>query len=227
MHLLLLHGAIGAKEQLEPLAGKLGSSFTVHTLNFYGHGGEAIPELPFSISLFADQVSNYLEENKIPHADVFGYSMGGYIAMYLAKQHPGKLNRIISLATKFHWDKETAAKEAGMLNTEKISEKIPAFAKQLEERHAPQSWVSILEKTKAMLLQMGNDNPLKPADYALINNPCLLLLGDKDKMISAGETSSVKDLLPNASMKILENTAHPIEQADMNNLVRIIMDFLS
>lgn len=38
--LLLLHGAIGATDQLEPLAAELNSYYDVHMLNFPGHGEE-------------------------------------------------------------------------------------------------------------------------------------------------------------------------------------------
>jgi esterase/lipase len=37
-HLLLLHGAIGAKDQLQPLADELKDNYFIHTLNFSGYG---------------------------------------------------------------------------------------------------------------------------------------------------------------------------------------------
>ncbi|CAF3356859.1 unnamed protein product, partial [Rotaria sp. Silwood2] len=37
----------------------------------------------FSIELFADDVVTYLEKNNLENIDVFGYSMGGYVAFSL------------------------------------------------------------------------------------------------------------------------------------------------
>ena len=37
--ILLLHGAIGAADQLQPLAQVLAAHYNVHTLSFSGHGG--------------------------------------------------------------------------------------------------------------------------------------------------------------------------------------------
>jgi len=88
-HVLLLHGAIGAKDQLQPLAEKLKNDFTVHSLSFSGHGAETMPGI-FSIETFAQDVLNYLQKNDLKQVSVFGYSMGGYVALYLAKHHPGK-----------------------------------------------------------------------------------------------------------------------------------------
>ena len=64
-HLLLLHGAIGSKDQLQPLANVLQENFIIHTIDFSGHGGSAIPEAPFSIDLFATQALEYLDQNNV------------------------------------------------------------------------------------------------------------------------------------------------------------------
>jgi esterase/lipase len=49
--ILLLHGAIGAKDQLQPLADALKDRYIVHTLNFSGHGGEAFAKEDISIPM--------------------------------------------------------------------------------------------------------------------------------------------------------------------------------
>jgi pimeloyl-ACP methyl ester carboxylesterase len=213
-HLLLLHGAIGSREQLASLAEKLSLNFKTHAINFYGHGGDAIPESEFSIELFAGQVLEYLEQHNISRASVFGYSMGGYVATWLAVHHPEKFDKIITLATKFLWTETIAANEVSRLDPGKIQQKIPAFAAQLSQQHAPQSWITVLDKTKAMLLQMGNNNPLKPGDFSLIRHPCLLLLGADDKMVSSEETEAVARQIPNAQNEILPGTGHSIELVD-------------
>ena len=63
-HIILLHGAIGSKEQLQPLADKLKDNFIVHTLSFSGHGGEGMIE-EFNIKNFAANVIAYLSKNNI------------------------------------------------------------------------------------------------------------------------------------------------------------------
>ena len=163
-HLLLLHGAIGAKDQLQPLANELQDKYIVHTINFCGHGGATFPEQPFSIRLFAEDVLHYLEQNNIEQANIFGYSMGGYVAMYLAKHHPEHINKVITLATKFHWDDAIAAKEIKMLDATTIEQKIPAFAQQLQQYHAPQDWKLLLAKTTALLSSLGKNNTLQLED---------------------------------------------------------------
>jgi pimeloyl-ACP methyl ester carboxylesterase len=224
-HILLLHGAIGAKDQLQSLAENLADEYIVHNINFSGHGGEASKK-DFSIPHFAGDVLNYLQQNKIKQTNIFGYSMGGYVAMYVAKHHPEIVSKLITLATKFYWDQAVAAKEVKMLDANIILEKVPAFAKQLEQRHLPNDWKTVLEKTKEMLLQLGENNTLKLEDYSNISIASLLLLGDKDKMISLEETAAVQKALPNATFQLLAGVPHPIEQVDVNLLSSLIKEFI-
>jgi pimeloyl-ACP methyl ester carboxylesterase len=151
--ILLLHGAIGAMDQLSALEDQLSGSFLVHRLNFSGHGGSPLSGGSFSIALFAEEVISFLDKKGIDALSIFGYSMGGYVAMYIAKHHPERIQKIITLATKFSWDEAIAAKEMKMLNAEKIEEKLPDFATSLQKRHAPNDWKLVLERTAAMLLK--------------------------------------------------------------------------
>ena len=152
--------------------------------------------------------------------------MGGYVAMYLAKYHPERIHKIITLGTKFNWDETIAATETKMLNAEKIEAKLPDFAAALQKRHAPNNWKIVLEKTAAMLVEMGNDNPLKPDDYPAIQHPVLLMLGDRDKMVTLDETVEVYKNLPLAQLAILPNTPHPIEMVNQARLAYEIKSFL-
>lgn len=224
--ILLLHGAIGASDQLAGLEEELAGSFSVHLLNFSGHGGSPITPEHFSIKLFASDIITFLNKKEIASINIFGYSMGGYVAMYLAKYYPERVNRIITLATKFNWDETIAAHEIKMLNPARIEEKLPAFAAALQKRHEPHNWKTVLEKTAAMLIEMGKDNPLKIDDYQAVKHSVLLMLGDRDKMVTLDETTTVYRLLPKAQLAVLPNTPHPIEMVNTGRLAFEVKTFL-
>jgi pimeloyl-ACP methyl ester carboxylesterase len=224
--LLLLHGALGSKDMLQPLAQALKNEYQVHTFNFSGHGGRPFPDTTFSIPLFAEEIAQYMEETGIAQADIFGYSMGGYAAMFLAKHHPEKVNKLITLATKFHWDEKTAEKELKMLESKTIQEKVPALATLLQQRHAPNDWLTLLNKTRQLLTDLGKQNTLQLEDYTTINTPCLLLLGDRDKMVTLDETIAVYKHLPNAQWGVMPGTPHPLEQVNTHLLSEMIRIFL-
>ncbi|PQJ08732.1 alpha/beta hydrolase [Flavipsychrobacter stenotrophus] len=227
MKLLFLHGAIGASDQMLPLAQMLATQYDVYTPDFYGHGGQNMYGNLFSIPLFAECILKYMDEAHIERASIFGYSMGGYVAMYLAKHHPEKVDKVITLATKYHWDVETATKEVKMLDPEKIEQKLPQFASSLKARHTATGWGTVLARTEDMMMAMGADNPLKKEGFAQIQQKILVAIGDRDKMVSMEETISVYKALPTAQLCIIPDTGHPIEQLDVSLAATIFSRFLS
>ena len=215
--ILLLHGAIGSKDQLIPLTEQLKSNFDVHTINFSGHGGAAMPEI-FSIKIFANDVLNYLKQNNIEKINIFGYSMGGYVALYLAKHYPDKVEKVFTLATKFEWTPEISQKEIKMLDAGKIAEKIPAFAQTLQKRHQPNDWKALLKKTADMMITLGNTNIMKLPDFASITIPVIISVGENDNMVTLAETKNVCQNLKNGHLIVFQNTFHPIERVDVGKL---------
>ncbi|MBO9205154.1 MULTISPECIES: alpha/beta fold hydrolase [Niastella] len=225
-HLLLLHGALGSKDQFQPLVHLLEDTYQVHTFNLSGHGGQPLPGSAFTIQSFSEHVARYIQDMNIKTVNVFGYSLGGYIAMYLAQQMPDTITKVVTLATKFHWDEKTASKEVKLLDSKTIQEKVPAFAEQLQQRHAPVNWTSLLDKTKELLINLGTNNTLQLEDYTGINTPCLVLLGDRDKMVTLEETLAVYKQLPNAQLGVLPATPHAFEQVNLSLLAFMIRKFI-
>lgn len=225
-HLLLLHGALGSTEQLMPLSAFLSEQFKIHTLDFTGHGHSEEESDSFSIELFSKQVLTYLDENAIDKINLFGYSMGGYVSLYFANHHPERVNKVVTLATKFLWTPAIAQQETKMLNPEKIIEKIPAFAYALEKRHFPHDWKRLLQKTAGMMKELGDHPPLNDPDFEQVPHPVLLSIGDKDSMVTLEETIHIFRKLKNANLLVLPNTTHPIEKTNIKKLASEIAIFL-
>lgn len=223
--LLLLHGAIGSMDQLLPLTEELSTVFDVYSFNFPGHGGDA-PVETFSMLDFAKATAEFIERHQLKNPMVFGYSMGGYVAVYLESMHPGTFQKIITLGTKYHWSEEIANKESKMLRADVIEQKLPAFAQQLADRHGATEWKSLLHKTASMLIELGKQPLLSNSVLQKIDCPTLVLLGEKDHMVSSEETKNAAHALVSGQYEILPNTPHPIEQVDVKLLAAKIKSFL-
>lgn len=224
-NLILLHGALGSKDQLMLITNELEKKLNVYTFNLEGHGGE-FSSNEFSTKLFAKNLIDFIEQNNLKGTDVFGYSMGGYIALEVALTHAGYINKIVTLGTKFKWDKESAANEVKMMNPEIIEKKIPHFAESLRKRHEPQDWKLIMTKTADLMSGMANGKALTSSDFAKIPNEVLILIGTNDKMVTREESELTSKHLPNAKYVVMENTPHPIEGVDVKMLGEIILNFL-
>ena len=217
---LLLHGALGSSSQLEPLKQKLeAQGKAVFVLNLSGHSGVPFRE-SFGIEIFADDVVEFLGKQNLNQVDIFGYSMGGYVAVWLALKHPERVGKIITLGTKFDWSPASAENEVRKLNVEKIMEKVPAFARILEHRHAPNDWKELLRRTREMMLSLGNQPLLTEENLKTIQHEVLICLGDQDDMADRSFSEQVAGWLPNGSFHLLRNTPHPIEKVELENLVK-------
>lgn len=223
--ILLLHGALGSGTQLESLKSLLQvNGHAVYTLNFSGHSGRSF-ENSFGIETFADDVLYYLDANKLKTVDIFGYSMGGYVALWFASQHADRVGKIIALGTKFDWSPESALHEIKKMDPEKILEKVPAFARILEHRHAPVSWKDLMSRTAAMMKKLGDAPLLSEQILSSIEKPVLILLGDKDDMADHEYSKQVAYILPQGKFQQLHNTSHPIERVDLKILQPIVGAF--
>lgn len=218
---LLLHGALGSKSQLEPLKSLLEKKGrSVFLMNFSGHSGEPFSKT-FGIEAFADDVLNFLNGNSLEKVDIFGYSMGGYVAVWFAHLHPERVEKIVTLGTKFDWNPASAEHETKKLNPAKIEEKVPAFARLLQNRHAPNDWKELLAKTSAMMTGLGGKPLLDEKIFKSVKNEIQILLGDQDDMADRNFSEEVSKMLPNAKFTVLPTTPHPIEKVDLSHISRL------
>ena len=224
--ILLLHGALGSATQFSALKEKLEKGGAqVYTFNFSGHGGLPSSARGFGIEVFAEEVLNFLDSHSLQRVQIFGYSMGGYVALWLAHHYPEKVSSIATLGTKFDWTVGAAEKEVKKLNPEKIAEKVPAFAKVLEQRHHPEDWRMLMNKTANMMIDLGINPLLVPAILKDLKTKTLICLGDTDDMVDRLYSEEVARLLPNANFKILPSTPHLIERTDLTLLTNILTTF--
>lgn len=226
MNLTLLHGALGAQSQLEPLAQELKKQGIKTTLiELPGHGNFNLQNHhKFSIDGFADWLGQTLTEKKIQNDPFFGFSMGGYIGLYLCAARNLPKNKIITLGTKFKWTPESAKEEVKSLNPKKILEKVPDFGEMLNKRHY--DWEEVMSNTKALMLGLG-EKPLFQKDEAQgIKNEVLILRGEADKMVSEKESLEVADNLPNGRYKELPALPHPIERLPVAHIAEEIITFI-
>lgn len=223
--LILLHGALGSMEQFDQLKEILSESFEVFAFNFEGHGGLPVPA-EFSIELFVQHTIDYMDLHQLVKAHLFGYSMGGYVALKLAHNHPDRVDKIITLGTKYHWDQESAAKEVRMMNPEVIEQKIPSFADTLARRHMPADWKSIMLRTGQMMTELGGGKAMTLSDFGHIPHPVLVCIGSEDHMVTRHESEEVAAQLPHGHIRIVEATKHPLESVDPHQISTILEKFI-
>lgn len=224
-NLILLHGALCFQDDLEQLSAALKQKgIRTHRFSFSGHGKSPVLS-EFGIAQFGRELEDFIITNHLEQSAVFGYSMGGYVALCLALRRKDLIARIITLGTKFNWSEESVAKETKQLNPELILQKVPAFAKTLEQKHG-ERWKDLMGDTAAMMRQIGDDHTLNETSLKEITLPVCIGLADKDQMVSLEETVNVYKQLPSGSMYMLPGSKHPLETANLEVLSEVIRSFL-
>jgi len=223
-NVLLIHGALGAKQDLQLLAESLKSNgLFVFSFSFSGHGRTGFAD-DFTITRFTKELKDFIVYNKLQPITVFGYSMGGFVALNLASTEAGLINKIITLGTKFNWGDVSVEKEIKQLNPDIIRQKVPALAKSLEEKHGP-AWKDLMLKTASLMRDINSVQHLNAAAIKNISIPVQIGIGDKDQMVSFEETIETYKTLPNASMFMLPGCKHALETANLHLLSQVIVEF--
>lgn len=223
--LLLLHGAMSASNQFDGLLPHL-TNFEVHRLNFEGHGDTPSGGRPFRAEHFVDNVLTYLDGAGLASVNVFGYSLGGFVASMVAHDYPERIGRIVTLGTKFVWDEATAQGAAKMMDVGTIKAKVPKFADALGQTHTALGWEAVVEQSAAMGFALAETGGLT-ADYmAELSTPVRVMIGDRDQTANLVESYNIYRSLAHGEFAVLPNTPHPLQKVDPALLVQLIEGFV-
>lgn len=222
--LLLLHGALGAADQLAPLAAGLAADFDVRVLEFPGHGRTAAPAGPFAMEGFQDAIREAIRHQGLAPARVFGYSMGGFAACRLALAEPELFAGLATLGTIFRWDPVVAAREAAFLDVAAIREKLPRFAARLAERHAALGWETLVDRTRKLLGDLGRAGGIEVAEIRGFARPLRIIVGDRDESVDLGHSQGLALAAPEGALEVIPRAGHPLERVPLSRLAASLRD---
>jgi pimeloyl-ACP methyl ester carboxylesterase len=103
--LLLLHGGLfNIDLQFGELLPSLAASRQVIAADFQGHGRTNDIDRPLTSADLASDVVGLLQHLHVNRVDIFGFSVGGGVALYLAIRHPELVRKLIVSSVSFHPD---------------------------------------------------------------------------------------------------------------------------
>jgi pimeloyl-ACP methyl ester carboxylesterase len=102
---LLLHGGLfNIDLQFGELLPSLAATRKVIAADFQGHGRTNDIDRPLTCADLASDVVGLLKHLGVAQADVFGFSVGGGVALHLAIRHPELVRKLIVSSVSFHPD---------------------------------------------------------------------------------------------------------------------------
>ncbi|TDU04138.1 pimeloyl-ACP methyl ester carboxylesterase [Streptomyces sp. 846.5] len=224
------------REQLDELPGVDGSGARVLAVDLRGFGGTELGEDEPSLDLLADDVALLLDQAGIEKAVVGGLSMGGYVAMALARRHPDRLSGLLLADTKATPDTDQARANrervaAAVLARDSVQllldEQVPSpllGATSVQERPrlterlrgmveeaSPQA---VAWAQRAMASRPGSLDVL-----AEVRVPALVLVGEEDAITPPSDAEAMAAVLPDVVLTVLPAVGHlsNIESPDAFN----------
>ncbi len=222
---IFLHGTLGTSGDLKPLMEYFTEKeYNVHCFDFSGHGLNAKETKEFRIDLFAKDLDQFIRQNNLNSPIIFGYSMGGYVALYhVANYDDSPIKMIFTYGTRFNWSEKSIQKEIPTLNPQNIIEKYPQTAELLKKKHGEQ-WPHLLRSTAHMMQHLEKLDGLTKEDMTDITIPVILMIGDQDRVITSEETHLTKSWLRNGIVKTISHSKHELERSNLKEMASTIME---
>ena len=226
--IILIHGALGAAAQLETVHDALGGAWSRYMIELEGHGNTPPSAAAYDVERFAMSVREFADRLGIERAHLFGYSMGGYVALHLAARCPERVASVATLGTKLAWTPDVATRETSRLDPAVIRAKVPKFAELLERRHAGAGgWELVLAKTAALMTSLGAHPIVDAAARKAIRPPVRIMVGDRDAIVTIDESVAAAHDFPRGECAVLPNAPHPIDQVRSPLLAEVLRDFFA
>lgn len=96
---ILLHGTSGHLEAFtRNIAAYVDAGYRCHAIDLLGHGFTGKPDFPYEIPHYVDHVLAYMDAQGVSTASLVGESIGGWIAAWLASEHPDRVDKLVLVA---------------------------------------------------------------------------------------------------------------------------------
>ncbi|MDD2261022.1 MAG: alpha/beta hydrolase [Clostridia bacterium] len=190
--LILLHGNGESNKYFIHQIDFFSSRYKVIAIDTRGHGESLRGDAPFTLDQFAEDLHNFMLEQKIRKANILGFSDGGNIALLFALKYPDHVSKLIL--------------NGANLNPEGVKRfyQLPIIlAYKLLVKIADRNPKAI--KNAEMLGLMVNEPNIDPDCLKNLSIPTLVIAGTND-MIKQEHTKLIASKIPNAKLVFIKGT---------------------
>jgi len=242
--LVLVHGLAYDRAGWGRLPNLLAERFRVVLLDNRGVGESDVPAGPYAVAQMADDVVAVLDDAGVERTNLFGVSLGGYIAQELTLAHPERVERLILASTapggpEAHPMPQstqdvfarypTMEREAGlrMFVENSLGERgvrdLPDLVEEIFQYrlgHAP--------TVDAWLAQATAGATFNSFDrLGAIAAPTLVIAGDADVVVDPRNAELLGELIPHARVEIVLDRGHLLVWEDSERVAELVTEFLS
>lgn len=224
---LFLHGAAGStRSETAPLMQRLEPTFHLVGVDLSGHGASAFPsDGDLSLDLFAEDARATLEALNLSSAHVFGFSLGGGVALHLAQRTPALVDRLAVFQTNVNWTQTQTERMLRRLDIDALKGRAPDLADQLRARH--DSTPRLLEQLRTFVQALPDASEELTQGLSKLSSPTLVGAVDRDPLFGPDAPQALHQQLPNARLTILPGEHHNLAKAPLPLLSSLLQQHFS
>lgn len=248
--LIALHGGPGFDHSyLRPDLDPLGEVAQLIYVDLRGQGrSERQRNEYYQVGIMADDIADFCAELGIEKPVVLGHSFGGFIALSLVLRHPDLLGGLILFSTVpaargYDLDaleqlvgkelREIAAREQkGVASEEDMQRFLEEVFPHFWSDFKPEYLSSLFSKTiineeigPYMQARLEQEYDVR-SQLASISTPTLVLHGRHDWVCPFREAQQMAEEIPHAQLHVLEHSRHAVHQAEWEEVIKGIAEFL-
>ena len=202
-----------------PMWRQLGADVTLLTPEFPGFGGATAEANP-TIAGFAATVADLIRVEDAGPALVVGLSLGGYVALALAVEHPRTVAALVLANTRAEADTPDArrAREQA-IDTVRIDGLDTYLADLLPQVLSPTADTDAWERARAIAeaqdseavcaaLEALRDRPDRTGDLAGIGVRTVVVGGEDDVVMPYAAVAALADTIPGAVLEVIAGAGH-------------------
>jgi pimeloyl-ACP methyl ester carboxylesterase len=233
--LVLLHGGLfNIDLQFGELLPSLAASRQVIAADFQGHGRTNDIDRPLTCVDLASDVVGLVQQLGVPQADIFGFSVGGGVALHLAIRHPKLVRKLIVSSVSFHpdGDRSENSDAVGAITVDMI------VGTPMEQEYRAKS--PHPDRLQDLLDKLGNFDQgftgWSDADIQGIAAPTLITVGDCDAVqlnhivrflqLRGGDVNGDLVGVPPSQLAVFPGTTHFFGLARTALVLEVVLRFL-
>jgi pimeloyl-ACP methyl ester carboxylesterase len=201
--LVLLHGGLSTVGEFRRMVPAMATRRRVIAVERQGHGRTADIDRPFRFAQGADDTAALLHHLGVERADVFGYSVGGTVALELAVRHPALVRKVVLSSAVSSIDGYHPEVRDGLQRM--TADTLPPQLRDAYARVAPrpEDWPKLVAKAAEQARSFGG---LKADAIRGIRAPALVIVAEHD-VVRIEHAEALARLL-SAELMVLPDSDH-------------------
>lgn len=239
--IIFLHGFPFDKSMWRGQLEFLKNAYRLIACDIRGFGKSTDERSPLSMSLFADDLIEFMDKLEIDKAVICGLSMGGFITLNAAKRYPERFEALILCDTQCIADtpevKEKRLKTIEQIEAEGVTNFNEGFIKSVFHQDSLVSKQELVEDLRKVVFN-NSQHIIIQGLLALavrtetcstldkIRIPTLIICGREDEVTPLKQSEYLKDNILGSTLKVIENAGHVSNLEQPNDFNEHLSEFL-